>query len=188
MTNANTSTAAKLAGLTAGTYNVDPAHSVVGFAVRHLMVSKVRGRFNEFTGTINIAEDPLASTVEAVAQVASITTNDEQRDGHLKNSDFFDAEKFPTLTFTSTSVRPDGDDFVLVGDLTIKGVTLPVEFELEYEGASPDPWGGSRIGFTAEAEINRKDFGMEWNMALETGGFVIGDKVKITLDIEAVKA
>ena len=128
------------------------------------------------------------ATVEAVAQVASITTNDEQRDGHLKNSDFFDAEAFPTLTFKSTSIRPDGDDFVLVGDLTIKDVTLPVEFELEYEGASADPWGGSRIGFSAEAEVNRKDFGMEWNMALETGGFVIGDKVKITLDVEAVKA
>ena len=152
------------------------------------MVSKVRGRFTDFTGTITIAEQPLDSSVEAVAQVASITTNDEQRDGHLKSGDFLDVENYPTITFRSTSVRKDGSDYVLLADVTIKDVTKAVEFELEYEGTEKDPWGGTRIGFSAEAEINRKDFGMEWNMVLETGGLLVGEKVKLTVDVEAVKA
>ena len=171
-----------------GVYNVDPSHSTVAFSARHLMVSKVRGRFTDFTGTITIAEQPLDSSVEAVAQVASITTNDEQRDGHLKSGDFLDVENYPTITFRSTSVRKDGSDYVLVADVTIKDVTKAVEFELEYEGTEKDPWGGTRIGFSAEAEINRKDFGMEWNMVLETGGLLVGEKVKLTVDVEAVKA
>jgi len=171
-----------------GVYNVDPSHSTVAFSARHLMVSKVRGRFTEFTGTITIAEDPLDSSVEAVAQVASLTTNDEQRDGHLKSGDFLDVENYPTITFRSTSVRKEGSDYVLVADVTIKDVTKSVEFELEYEGTEKDPWGGTRIGFSAEAEINRKDFGMEWNVVLETGGLLVGDKVKLTIDVEAVKA
>ena len=171
-----------------GVYNVDPSHSTVAFSARHLMVSKVRGRFTEFTGTITIAEDPLDSSVEAVAQVASLTTNDEQRDGHLKSGDFLDVENYPTITFRSTSVRKEGSDYVLVADVTIKDVTKSVEFDLEYEGTEKDPWGGTRIGFSAEAEINRKDFGMEWNVVLETGGLLVGDKVKLTIDVEAVKA
>ena len=171
-----------------GVYNVDPSHSTVAFSARHLMVSKVRGRFTDFTGTITIAEQPLDSSVEAVAQVASITTNDEQRDGHLKSGDFLDVETYPTITFRSTSVRKDGSDYVLLADVTIKDVTKAVEFELEYEGTEKDPWGGTRIGFSAEAEINRKDFGMEWNMVLETGGLLVGEKVKLTVDVEAVKA
>jgi polyisoprenoid-binding protein YceI len=183
-----TELSSKLSGLVAGVYNVDASHSTVGFSARHLMVSKVRGRFTDFTGAITIAENPLESSVEAVVQVGSITTNDDQRDGHLKSGDFLDIETFPTLTFTSTSIRPEGGDFVLVGDLTIKGVTKTVEFELEYEGAEKDPWGGSRIGFSAETEINRKDFGMEFNVVLESGGLLVGEKVKITLDVEAVKA
>ena len=174
--------------LTPGIWNVDPVHSSVGFVARHLMVSKVRGRFAKFTGTLTIAEDPLKSSVVASAEVDSLTTGDETRDGHLKSADFFDLEKFPTIDLASTGIDPDGDDYVLHTNLTINGVTKPVDFELEFEGVSPDPWGGTRAGFTAEAEISRKDWGLDFNMVLETGGVVIGDKVKIEIDAQAVKA
>jgi len=177
-----------LSALTPGVWNVDVSHSSANFVVRHLMVSKVRGRFTDFAATIDIGEDPLQSSVQAVLQTASITTNDDQRDGHLKSPDFLDVETYPAITFRSTSVRRDGDDFVVAGDLTIKDVTRPIELELEFDGVSPDPWGGTRAGFSASAELNRKDFGMEWNVALEAGGFLVGEKVKLQLDIEAVKA
>ena len=176
------------AGLTTGVWNIDPSHTAVTFSARHLMVSKVRGRFSGVSGAITIAEDPAASTVEATIDMATISTDDENRDGHLKSNDFLDIENFPTMTFRSTAVRPDGDDYVLVGELTIKGVTKAVELELEFEGVEKDPWGGTRVGFSAEGEINRKDFGMEWNVVLETGGLLVGEKIKITLDVEAVKA
>jgi polyisoprenoid-binding protein YceI len=181
-------TSPTLAGLSVGTWNVDPSHSRVGFVARHLMVSKVRGSFASFSGTITVADDPLASTVDASVDIASVSTGDEGRDGHLLSADFFDAEQFPTMTFATTSIRQDGDDYVLVGDLTIKGVTKQVEFELEFEGVNTDPWGNTKAGFEAETEISRKDFGLEWNVALETGGVLVGDKVKITLDIQAAKA
>jgi polyisoprenoid-binding protein YceI len=177
-----------LSELTPGVWNVDPSHSSVGFVARHLMVSKVRGSFGTFTGTITIADDPLASKVEASVDMTSITTGDETRDGHLKTGDFFEVETHPTMTLVSTGINKDGDDYVLHTDLTIKGITKPVDFELEFDGVSGDPWGGTRAGFSAEAEISRKDWGLEWNMVLETGGVVIGDKVKIQIDIEAVKA
>jgi polyisoprenoid-binding protein YceI len=177
-----------ISDLTPGTWNIDPVHSSVGFVARHLMVSKVRGRFNKFSGTLTIAEDPLKSKVEASADVASISTGDETRDGHLKSADFFDLEKYPTIDLVSTGIDKDGDDYVLHTNLTVNGVTKPVDFELEFEGVSPDPWGGTRAGFEAEAEISRKDWGLEWNMVLETGGLVIGDKVKIEIDAQAVKA
>jgi len=177
-----------ISDLTPGTWNIDPVHSSVGFVARHLMVSKVRGRFNKFSGTLTIADDPLKSKVEASADVASISTGDETRDGHLKSADFFDLEKYPTIDLVSTGIDKDGDDYVLHTNLTVNGVTKPVDFELEFEGVSPDPWGGTRAGFEAEAEISRKDWGLEWNMVLETGGLVIGDKVKIEIDAQAVKA
>lgn len=177
-----------LQDIAVGTWNVDPSHSTVGFVARHLMISKVRGTFTAFTGTIEIAEDRLDSTVSASVDMASVSTGDEGRDGHLRTGDFFDVEQYPTMTFVSTGIRPDGGDFVLTGDLTIKGVTRSVEFELEYEGVSTDPWGNQKIGFSAETEINRKDFGLEWNVALETGGVLVGEKVKIQLDIQAVLA
>lgn len=177
-----------LSDLTPGVWNVDPAHSSIGFIARHLMVTKVRGRFAAFSGKVNIADNPLESSVEATADVASVTTGDETRDGHLKSPDFFDVEKFPAITLVSTGIDQDGGDYVLHTDLTIRGITQPVDFELEFEGVSPDPWGGTRAGFSAEADVSRKDWGLEWNMALETGGFVIGDKVKLQLDIQAVKA
>lgn len=177
-----------LDALTPGTWTIDPSHSSVGFVARHLMVSKVRGEFRSFSGTLTIAEDRLASSVQASVEMNSVSTGDDQRDGHLRTGDFFDTEQFPTMTFTSTAVRAAGDDFVLVGDLTIKGVTRSVEFELEFDGVSPDPWGGTRAGFSATTVINRKDFGLEWNVALDTGGVLVGDKVTITLDIQAVRA
>jgi len=177
-----------ISDLTPGTWNVDPVHSSVGFVARHLMVSKVRGRFGTFRGTLTIAEDPLKSSVEGSADVASISTGDESRDGHLKSADFFDVEKYPTIDLVSTGIDQDGDDYVLHTNLTVNGITKPVDFELEFEGVSPDPWGGTRAGFEAETEISRKDWGLEWNMVLDTGGVVIGDKVKIEIDAQAVKA
>ncbi len=177
-----------LSSLTPGTWNVDPSHSGLNFTVKHLMVSKVRGRFASFSGTLNIGTDPLQSSVTAQAEVASVTTGDSGRDDHLRSGDFFEAEKFPTITFASTKIEADGDDFVLYADLTIKGVTKNVKFELEFDGVGKDPWGNTKAGFSAEAEINRKDFGLEWNAALETGGVLVGEKVKIQLDIQAVKA
>ncbi len=176
-----------LAGLTPGTWTVDPSHSEVGFSVRHLMVSKTKGRFTEVSGIIVVAEDVLASTVQASAQTASIDTRDATRDGHLKSADFFDVEKWPTLTFVSTGIRADGDDFILDGNLTIRDQTRPVSFELEFNGATANPLAEGRptAGFSAETEISRKDYGLEWNMALEAGGVVVGDKVKIILEIEA---
>ena len=179
---------ADLSSLTPGTWNVDPSHSGLNFTVKHLMVSKVRGRFASFSGTLNIAADPLQSSVTAQADVASVTTGDAGRDEHLRSGDFFEAEKFPTISFASTKIEADGDDFVLYADLTIKGVTKNVKFELEFDGVGKDPWGNTKAGFSAEAEINRKDFGLEWNAALETGGVLVGEKVKIQLDIQAVKA
>lgn len=176
-----------LSTLTAGTWNVDPTHSSVGFIARHLMVSKVRGSFGAFTGTITVGDNPLDSKVEASVDVTSVTTGDASRDGHLQSPDFFDAATFPTMTLVSTGLSPDGDDFTLNADVTIKGVTKPVAFELEFEGIATDPWGNTKAGFSAEAEISRKDWGMEFNMALDTGGVLVGDKVKLQLDIQAVK-
>ena len=178
---------ADLSKLTPGTWAVDTAHSSIGFVVRHLVVAKTRGTFGQFEGTITIAEDPLQSSVVATAQTASVNTNDEGRDNHLRNSDFFEADTFPTLTFASTAITPKGSDYALAGDLTIKGVTKPVTFDLEFEGVATDPWGNTKAGFTAETEINRKDWGLDYNAALEAGGVLIGEKVKITLEIEALK-
>jgi polyisoprenoid-binding protein YceI len=174
--------------LAAGTWTVDPSHSAVSFVARHLMVSKVRGNFASFAGSITIDENPVASKVEATVDVASITTGDAGRDGHLQSADFFAVEQFPTWSLVSTSITPQGDDYLLNTDLTIKGVTKPVTFALEFEGVATDPWGNTKAGFTAETEISRKEFGLEWNVALETGGVLVGDKVKIQLDIQAVQA
>ena len=177
-----------LSNVPAGTYHVDASHSEVGFAVRHLGLSKVRGRFEKFEGTVTVAEDRLASSVTATVEMTSINTNDAQRDGHLRSNDFFAIDEFPQMTFASTGLTSSGGDFELAGDLTIRGVTKPVVFELEFGGVDTDPWGNTRLGFSAETEINRKDFGMEWNTVLESGGLLVGEKVKIHLEVEAVKA
>ena len=174
-----------LSKLTPGKWTIDTAHSSVAFSVRHLMISKVKGTFKEFSGTIVIDEDPLKSTVDARVGLASVDTGDEQRDAHLKGSDFFDTEQYPDMVFTTTGLREDGGDYLLDGELSILGVTKPVTFELEFEGVSTDPWGNTKAGFSAKTEINRKDWGMNYNAALETGGVLIGEKAKIELDIEA---
>src|SRR3954449_544880 len=178
-----------LSALSPGTWNVDPAHSTVGFVARHLMITKVRGRFTDFSGVIEVGPDPLQSTVRATVDLASITTGDEARDAHLRSADFFDTEggDSPTMSFVSTGLKDDDGDYVLFGDLTVKGVTRQVEFALDFEGVNTDPWGNTKAGFTAETEISRKDFGLEWNVALETGGVLVSDKVKVQLDIQAAK-
>jgi polyisoprenoid-binding protein YceI len=180
------STVTAIPGLVAGTWNIDPTHSEVSFTVRHLMVSKVRGLFTKFEGQITVADSLLDSAVTATVDMNSISTREEARDNHIRSADFFEVEKYPTMTFRSTAIRPDGGDYVLVGDLTIKGNTREVEFTLEFNGVSPDPWGGTRAGFTAATEINRKDFGVDIHMPMDGGGVVVGDKVKINLEVEAV--
>lgn len=172
----------------AGTYNLDGSHSHVGFTVKHLMVAKVRGSFNTATATITIANEPTASTVEVSIDASSIDTRDEGRDGHLRSGDFLDVEQFPALTFTSTSVSPKGDRWEVTGDLTIKDVTKSTVLTVEFEGGSVDPWGNARIGFSATGEINREEFGLTWNQALETGGFVVGKNIKLEIEAEGVKA
>jgi polyisoprenoid-binding protein YceI len=179
---------ADLSQLTPGVWNVDTSHSQVGFVARHLMIAKVRGQFRTFSGSITVTENPLESTVQADVDLGSVDTGDAGRDEHLRGADFFQVDQHPQMTFVSTGVKEDGDDYLLFGDLTINGTSRQVEFSLEFDGVTGDPWGGTRAGFTAQAEINRKDWGIEWNAALETGGVVVGDKVKIQLDIEAVKA
>lgn len=174
--------------LTPGTWTIDAAHSSVAFSVKHLMISKVRGSFSGFSGTVTVPEDRLATTVEVTIDPATVNTADANRDAHLKNGDFFDAEQFPSWKFVSKGIRVDGNDYVLTGDLTMRGVTKPVDLEVEFEGVSKDPWGNIKAGFSAQGEVNRKDFGMEYNAALETGGVLIGEKVKLSFDIELAKA
>jgi len=173
------------------TWNIDPAHTTAEFKVRHMMITNVRGQFSRITGMVTLDEsDVTKSRVEASIDAASINTREPDRDMHLKSADFFDVEKFPTLTFASTHVTPSGDgELEVEGDLTIHGVTRKVAFGVE--GPTPpgkDPWGNTRMGLSATTKINRKDFGLTWNTALETGGILVGDEVTITLDVEAVKA
>jgi polyisoprenoid-binding protein YceI len=171
----------------AGTYSLDPSHSHVGFTARHLVVAKVRGRFGAFSGSVVVAEDPLASSVSVEIDVASIDTRDEGRDGHLKSADFFDVERFPSITFRSTGVRPAGRGrFAVDGDLTVRGVTRPVVLDVVLEGVASDPWGGQRAVFSATTEIDREDFGLTWNQALETGGVLVGNRIKVEIEAEAV--
>ncbi|OIQ86894.1 protein YceI [mine drainage metagenome] len=169
----------------AGTWVIDSSHSEVGFTVRHLMVSKVRGLFEKFSGTITVADDFTASRVEATIDAASVSTRDEARDNHIRTNDFFGVEEHPTWTFVSTGISSKGSDYALAGDLTIKGVTKPVILDLEVLGVNKDPWGNTKVGFTASTKINRKDFGIEWNAPLETGGILVSDDVTITLEIQA---
>jgi len=173
---------------TTGTFALDRSHTEVGFVARHLMVSKVRGRFTDFEGTIVVADDPSASSVEVTIQAASVNTNDENRDNHVRNNDFLSVEEFPTLSFRSTKVelKPRGD-WKVYGDLTVRGVTRPVVLDVEFEGVIQDPWGNQRLGFTASGEIDRNDFGVSFNAALETGGFVVSPKVKLEIEAEAVR-
>jgi polyisoprenoid-binding protein YceI len=173
-------------GYVAGTWTIDPVHSEVGFAVRHMMVSKVRGKFKTFSGELVTGENPLDSSVTAEIDLASIETGAEQRDDHIRSADFFEVETYPTMTYRSTGVRADGDDYVVDGELTLKGVTKQVPLTLELNGFGPDPYGGTRAGFTATTEINRRDFNVNFSAPMQNGGMVVADKVTIHLEIEAV--
>ena len=172
------------------TWKIDATHSQVEFAVRHMMIATVRGRFADVTGTVITDEaDPTKAEVDVVIDVNSIDTREAKRDAHLKSPDFFDAETFPTIAFKSARVTDAGSDgFKLVGDLTIHGVTREVTLDVTSEGRAKDPWGGERAGYSAVTRVNRKDFGLTWNQALETGGLLVGDEVKISLDQELVKS
>jgi polyisoprenoid-binding protein YceI len=173
----------------AGFYTFDVAHSTLGFVARHAMVTKVRGGFKDFTGTMHIdADNPERSTASVRIVADSISTGNEQRDSHLRSNDFFDMEHFPEIAFESTGIETRGEDrFAVTGDLTIKGVTKPVVFDLEFSGAAVDPWGNTRIGFEGSTTINRKDWGVNWNAPLEAGGVLVSEKVTLTVDISAVR-
>jgi polyisoprenoid-binding protein YceI len=172
----------------AGTYDVDTGHSHVGFAVKHLMVAKTRGRFGDFDAQIVIADDPAASSVEVEVRMASVDTRDEQRDAHLRADDFFGVEQFPAMKYRSTRVTPGSDGHWSVdGELTVRDVTRPVTLDVEFEGGIADPWGNVRAAFSASATIDREDFGLTWNQALEGGGVLVGKKVAIDIEAEAVR-
>ena len=179
-------TTTAIPGYLTGTWSIDPVHSEVGFSVRHMMVSKVRGKFNDFQGEIVTAENPLESRVSASVNLESIDTGNVDRDNHLRSADFFETDTFKTMTFRSTGIRVDGHGYVLDGELTLKGVTRPVSLHLELGGFGPDPYGNTRAGFSATGEIKRSDFGVDFNAVLETGGLVVSDKLTINLEIEAV--
>lgn len=171
-----------------GTYAIDPSHSEVAFTVRHAGIAKVRGAFSEFEGTIVVSEDQAASTTDVTVQLGSVDTRSEQRDEHLRSADFFNVEENPTMTFSTTSVAiEDEEEFTLTGELTLNGVTKPVEIEAEYTGAATDPYGQERIGFSGTTTLSRKDFGLTWNAALETGGVLVSDKVTVLLEVSAIK-
>lgn len=174
-------------GLTAGTYTIDPAHSEVTFTIRHLM-SKVRGTFTEFSGTVVIADELAGSSATVEIKMASVDTRNADRDNHVRSSEILDIENHPLMTFRSTGLRAEGGDHYLDGELTIKGVTRPVTLEVEYNGVGDDPWGGFRAGFSAKTSINRKDWGVEFNVPLQGEKVLLSDKVDIQLEIQAVRA
>jgi polyisoprenoid-binding protein YceI len=175
-----------LRGYVAGTWNIDATHSNVSFSVRHMMVSKVRGRFNGVSGRLVTGDDLLDSSVTAEIDVTSFDTGNPQRDEHIRSADFLHATRFPTMTYRSSGLRWDGDKLVVDGELTLHGITRPVPLTVELTGFGPDPYGGTRAGFSATGKINRKDFGIDTELPLDGGGVVIGDTVQISLDIEAV--
>jgi polyisoprenoid-binding protein YceI len=172
-----------------GTWEIDPAHSELAFVARYLMVTKVRGGFTDFSGTLHIAEAPEDSWVEVTIKAASIDTNTPDRDKHLRSADFLDVERFPELTFRSTKVELTGGTGLKVsGDLTIRDVTRPVVLDAEFQGIAKDPWGGTRAAFSATTEIDREEFGASWNVALETGGWLVSKKVRLELEAQAIRA
>jgi len=176
------------APFTAGTWTIDAAHSDVAFTVRHAGIAKVRGRATRFAGQITVGEGVENSNVAVTIDATSVSTGDETRDAHLRTADFFEVDQYPEWTFTSTSVATSGNDFVIAGDLTLHGVTRPVELATEFNGGADDPMGNHRAGFSASAQISRKEFGLTWNAALETGGLLVSDMVKIELEVSAVLA
>jgi len=175
-----------LASLPAGTFNIDPSHSRVGFSARHAMVTKVRGSFNDYTGSAVVAEG--ATTISIEINAASIDTRSADRDGHLQSPDFFDVATFPKITFASTSVKDGGAGIIVEGNLTIKDVTKAITIEFEYTGTATDPFGNARYGFEGASELNRKDFGLTWNAALETGGILVSENIKLEFEISTIAA
>lgn len=174
-------------GYVVGTWEIDPMHSDVSFTVRHMMVSKVRGRFGRFAGEFVTAPDPMDSTVTATIDVSSVDTNQEQRDNHVRSADFFDVDAHPTMTYRSTGIRQDGEELVLDGELTLKGVTRHVPLDLQVSGFGPHAAGGTVAGFSASGKINRRDFGVNFNAVMDGGGVVVGDEITISLEIEAIR-
>jgi len=171
------------------TWKIDPSHTIVEFSAKHLMISTVKGRITDIEGTIVADEDELTnSSVDVTLKAASIDTRTEQRDHHLRSPDFLHAEQFPVITFRSTKIEGDREDFSLTGNLTIREVTKPITLKVTFEGQTKDPWGGERIGFSASGKIDRRDFGLTWNQLLETGGAVVGNEIKIAVEVEAIKA
>ncbi|MFE9441309.1 YceI family protein [Streptomyces sp. NPDC006602] len=179
---------ADLAALT-GDYTIDPAHSSIGFVARHAMVTNVKGKFLDFSGSLHLdGSDPSASTASIDVKMDSIDTGSADRDGHLKSSDFFKTDEFPAMTFRSTSAQAlGGDDYRITGDLSILGVTKPITIDLEFNGSAKDPFGNERVGFEGKSEIIRSEWGLTWNAALETGGVLVSDKIKLNFDISAIK-
>jgi polyisoprenoid-binding protein YceI len=170
------------------TWKLDPSHTTVEFSAKHLMITTVKGRIADVAGTISIDDkNPQNSSVEATLNAASLDTRTDQRDQHLRSADFLDVEKFPEIKFRSTRIQGGKDSFKLTGDLTIRDVTKPITLDVEFEGATTDPWGGERVGFSANGKIDRREFGLTWNQALEAGGVVVGNDVKISLEAQAVK-
>ncbi|MGH8825762.1 MAG: YceI family protein [Jiangellaceae bacterium] len=173
----------------AGTFTIDPNHSNVGFVARHMVFTKVRGQFPEVEGTVTLAEDPTESTVDVTIKTATVNTGAPDRDQHLRSGDFFDVENHPEMTYRSTNIRHVGrDEFVVIGDLTIRGVTRPVELAVTFEGAGVNPWGRQVAGISARAEVDREQWGLTWNAALETGGVLVGRKVILELEVQAARA
>jgi polyisoprenoid-binding protein YceI len=175
----------EIPGYIAGTWDIDPVHSHIGFVARHLMVSKVRGNFTKFEGQIITADDPLQSSASVTIDTTSIDTSNSQRDSDVKAESFLDVANHPTITYRSTGVRSSGDGFTVTGDLTIRGVTRPVELAVEVNGFGPDPYGGTRAGFSATGEISRSDYGINVDFALPSGGLVISEKIQLTIEVEA---
>ena len=177
--------AVQVPGYIAGTWDIDPVHSHIGFVARHLMVSKVRGNFTKFEGQIVTAENTLESTATATIDTASLDTSNTQRDADVKGENFLDVANHPTMTFRSTGIRPADGDFIVDGELTIKGITKPIELKTEVNGFGPDPYGGTRAGLSATAEINRTDYGITANMVLPTGGVMVSEKIQLVIEVEA---
>jgi len=174
-------------GITPGVWTLDMSHSEIGFTVRHAGISKVRGRFTDASAEARIGHSLAEASLHATVKTASFDSGDANRDGHVKGPDFFDVENFPEMTFRATSVEGDGEDYTLTGELTIRGITKPIELEVEFTGVAVDPFGATRAGFSAEAEISRKEFGLTWNAVLETGGLLVSDKVRINVEAALVK-
>jgi polyisoprenoid-binding protein YceI len=174
-------------GLTPGIWTLDMSHSEIGFTVRHAGISKVRGRFTDASAEARVRESLAESSLRATVKTASFDSGDANRDAHVRGADFFDVEQYPEMTFRATGLEGDGEDYTVRGDLTIRGISRPIELEVEFTGVAVDPFGATRAGFSAETEISRKEFGLTWNAALETGGFLVSDKVKINLEAALVK-